>query len=364
VGKPGRTSPGPHGLIRVSRHRDEQRLVGQAVTQFLRHRQPALPRHRQVADGFETARHIRAQDRSRHTPIIFVTAYDSDEFPVPAAYELGAVDYLVKPLVPAILRAKVAVFVDLVLQAARLRDLERERAARAAAEEENRRIEEFLATLAHELRSPLAPIRNGLQILRSGPGTAGWAEVCGLMERQVANLVRMVDDLMDVARTGRGKLRLKAEKLDLRAAAEAAAETAGPVCQAAGHRLHVHLPGGPVHVEADQTRLVQVLTNLLANAAKYTPAGGDINLVVAVAERTAVVRVKDGGVGISAEMLPKVFDLFAQADRSLDQAQGGLGIGLALVKRLVEMHGGTVEAKSDGPGTGSEFVVRLPLTGA
>jgi signal transduction histidine kinase len=196
-----------------------------------------------------------------------------------------------------------------------------------------------------------------------GPGTVAWEQVCGAMERQVATLVRMVDDLMDVARTGQGKLRLQTEKMDLRAAAEMAAEAVRPVCEAAAHSLTVRLPPEPLGVAADLTRLTQVLTNLLTNATKYTPPGGHIELAVAVEEGKAVVRVRDNGVGIPAELLPRVFDLFTQADQSLDRAQGGLGIGLALVKRLVEAHGGTVEANSDGPGTGSEFVVRLPLAG-
>jgi signal transduction histidine kinase len=166
-----------------------------------------------------------------------------------------------------------------------------------------------------------------------------------------------------VARTGQGKLRLVTSTVDLRGAVEAAAETARPACEAAGHRLAVRLPPDPVRVEADLTRLTQVLTNLLTNAAKYTPAGGDIGLEVAVEGAEVVVRVRDTGVGIPADMLPRLFDLFAQMDHSLDRAQGGLGIGLALVKRLVEMHGGTVEANSEGPGAGSEFVVRLPLAG-
>jgi signal transduction histidine kinase len=234
--------------------------------------------------------------------------------------------------------------------------------ARAAAhlEAEARRKDEFLATLAHELRNPLAPIRNALQILRlAGEGPVAERNRA-LIERQVDQLVRLVDDLLDVSRAMRGKVTLRLERVDLRAVAAQAVETAHPLISARGHALNVALPPEPVPLDADPLRLVQVVGNLLVNAAKYTERGGRIWLEVGGGEG-AVLRVRDTGIGIAPDLLPHVFDLFVQADQSATRAQGGLGIGLTLVRTLVEMHGGTVEAHSPGPGGGSEFVVRLPL---
>jgi two-component system CheB/CheR fusion protein len=181
------------------------------------------------------------------------------------------------------------------------------------------------------------------------------------MERQVQHLVRLVDDLLEVSRVTRGKIELRKERVELAAIVQSALETSRPLIEEAGHDLTVSLPSEPVYLEADPTRLAQVFLNLLNNAAKYTDPGGRIWLTAELAGNEVLVRVRDTGIGIPADMLPRVFDLFTQADRTLERSQGGLGIGLSLVRSLVEMHGGTVAAHSDGPGKGSEFIVRLPL---
>ena len=461
-------------------------------------------------DGFETATLIRRRKKTEHTPIIFVTAL-SDEMHLNQGYSLGAVDYILSPVSPDVLRTKVGVFVDLYRMTEQVRRqaeervaLAREQAARAAAEEAARRLRflaeagavlgrsleatailrglaklavpfladfaaavllepdgawrtetagapenaplpagfaerirgvlttgatvaadgapaclavplkargrlvgalalggpgrryaaevvtlaedlagraaaalenarlyhdleeqdrrktEFLAMLAHELRNPLAPIRNAVQILRrpiTDKAGREWAQ--DVIDRQVGQMVRLVDDLLDVSRITRGKVKLKPEAIDVSRAAAVAVETSRPLIDARRQELTVALSPEPLWVTADAARLAQVLANLLNNAAKYTEQGGRISLTAAREGDEAVFRVRDTGVGIPEEMLPRVFELFTQVDRSLDRSEGGLGIGLTLAHRLVEMHGGTLQAFSDGPGRGSEFVVRL-----
>ncbi len=229
-------------------------------------------------------------------------------------------------------------------------------------QENDRRKNEFLAMLSHELRNPLAPIRNALQVLHlCGKDLTKIEWVRTVIDRQVTHLVRLVDDLLDVSRITRGKIRFQRERLDVAAVVESAAESSRPDIEAHAHEFTVSLPPTPICVEGDPARLAQVLSNLLHNAAKYTPDGGRIWLSVAQEGTEAVFRVRDNGAGIPKEMLTKVFDLFTQVDRSLDRSQGGLGIGLTLVRSLVEMHQGRVEAFSEGPDRGSEFVVRLPI---
>ncbi len=233
-----------------------------------------------------------------------------------------------------------------------------------ALKDADRRKDEFLATLAHELRNPLAPLRNGLQILRLSRGDAAAADrAMGMMDRQLGQMVHLVDDLLDVSRITRGKLHLRRDRVELAAVVRNAVEASRPLVEAAGHRLAVSLPPEPVHLDADPTRLAQVLSNLLTNAAKYTERGGDIRLAAERRGDGVVVSVRDTGIGIAAEHLPRLFEMFSQVDSALERSPGGLGIGLALVRGLVEMHGGTVEARSEGRGRGSEFVVRLPLPG-
>jgi PAS domain S-box-containing protein len=231
-----------------------------------------------------------------------------------------------------------------------------------ALRETDRRKDEFLAMLAHELRNPLAPIRNALHVVQMrGQGQQAGQEAWGMIERQVETLVRLVDDLLDVSRIGRGKINLRKEPVDVATLVARAVEGSRPLIEARKHDLKIALSDEPMRVEADPTRMAQVLWNLLNNAAKYTPEGGRIWLTAAKEGGEAVIRVRDTGMGIPPEMLPKMFDLFTQAERTLDRAEGGLGIGLTLVRRLTEMHNGIVEACSAGPGQGSEFVVRLPL---
>jgi PAS domain S-box-containing protein len=231
-----------------------------------------------------------------------------------------------------------------------------------ALKEADRRKDEFLATLAHELRNPLAPIRNAMRILRLAEGNPEATEQArGVMERQVHQMVRLIDDLLDVSRITRGMVEIRKARIDLQDVINNAVETSRPLLEEFGHSLAVTGPPEPIVLEADQTRLAQVFSNLLNNAAKFTTRGGRIWLTAAREGAQAVVCVRDSGVGIAAEMLPRVFDLFTQADRSLEKSQGGLGIGLTLVRRLVELHGGTVEARSEGLGRGSEFIVRLPI---
>jgi signal transduction histidine kinase len=343
-------------------------------------------------DGFATARLIRGRERSRHTPIIFLTAGDGADFPLVRAYELGAVDYLVKPLVPEILRAKVAVFVELAQKTERLRQMERAEGERRLAEERqrwelaraqeeadrqrrraeelaeaDRRKDEFLALLGHELRNPLAPIRNAVAVLRRAGGLAPSArsesaaeQARGVIERQVAHMARLVDDLLDISRITTGKIVLRKQPVELGSAIEHALETCRPLLEARGHHLAVELPPG-LWLEADPARLKQVIVNLLTNAAKYTEPGGRVGLRAVPQGDSVVLRVWDSGVGIPPDMLDRIFEKFTQVDRSPSSAsQWGLGVGLSLVKALVELHGGSVTAASAGPGQGSTFTVHLP----
>ena len=238
----------------------------------------------------------------------------------------------------------------------------------ARLQEQDQRKDEFLATLAHELRNPLAPIRNGLQIMRLTHGDAEATERTRLMmERQVEQMVHLIDDLLDLSRISRGKIELRQQRIELAGVIAQAIEISRPSIDQAAHDLFVEVPHGPIYVDADLTRLAQVFSNLLNNAAKYTPRGGRIRLTVQRLGTEAVVSVKDDGIGIPTRMLSKIFDMFTQVDRNGERSQSGLGIGLSIVKQLVEMHGGTVEARSngdgdgDGSGSGSEFVVRLPM---
>jgi PAS domain S-box-containing protein len=232
-----------------------------------------------------------------------------------------------------------------------------------ALREADRRKDEFLAMLAHELRNPLAPLSNSLQILRLTEDLPPAVEhVRDIMQRQVDHMVRLVDDLLEVSRITRGKIELRKRPVELMSVIGSAIETSRPLIEANQHQLAVSLSPEPLPLEADAVRLAQVVANLLNNAAKYTPAGGQIWLSARREGPEALISIRDTGVGIAREMLPKVFDLFAQVDRTLVRAQGGLGIGLTLARNLVQMHGGRIEARSDGAGKGSEFVVRLPLS--
>lgn len=245
------------------------------------------------------------------------------------------------------------------------RDIGPLKRANQALRDANRRKDEFLATLAHELRNPLAPIRNVLQVLKLPQLDATIAqESRDVMERQVEHMVRLVDDLLDASRVMRGKIELRREPVELATIVARAVETAKSLIEAQGHRLDIALPADSLRLDADQVRLAQVLGNLLTNSAKYTQPNGQIKLSAQRDGKQAVVRIRDNGIGIAPDMLPHIFELFVQADHSSSRAQGGLGIGLTIVKNLVELHGGSVSAQSEGLGKGSEFEIRLPLAPA
>ncbi|MGH7561365.1 MAG: hybrid sensor histidine kinase/response regulator [Gemmatimonadales bacterium] len=227
--------------------------------------------------------------------------------------------------------------------------------------EADQRKDEFLATLAHELRNPLAPLRYSLEILRMDGGGPAARRVHDMMERQINHMDRLVDDLLDVSRITRGKIELRRGRVDLAAIVRAALETSQPIIELSHHELSVKMPAETLYLEADPVRLAQVLANLLNNAAKYTDEGGRIWLQAEAGNGEVMISVRDDGIGITPEMLPRVFDLFTQVDQTLGRSRGGLGIGLTLARQLVEMHGGRIEARSPGEGRGSEFLVTLPL---
>jgi signal transduction histidine kinase len=318
-------------------------------------------------DGLETAELLRKHPVTRHTPIIFLSAF-ADEPQMKRGYALGAVDFIQSPSVPEVVRSKVKVFVELALMQRRARAMEDERLAlfqveaeKRAAEEANRRKDEFLAMLSHELRNPLAPLRNVVEILRRAPvtdATVSWARE--VLERQVVNLSLLVDDLLDVSRVAQGKVKLQKEPAELAKIISNAVEIARPLMRSRRHQVMVSMPPAPVWVLADFGRLTQVFANLLTNAAKYTPEGGQIELSATTLDGKVEVAVHDNGIGIEAELLPRIFDLFTQADRSLGRSEGGLGIGLTVVKRLVELHDGEIAAQSGGADKGSVFTVVLP----
>ncbi len=356
-----------------------------------------------IMDGYETARLIRQRRRSRHTPIIFVTGHSRDKLEVLDAYNFGAVDFLFKPVEVKVLRAKAAVFVDLhkrtaevAIQAERLRAHEERLHAQLLHEERRRweegelrrantemmatarRQDEFLAMLGHELRNPLAPIVTGLEVLRRGipaesAGVEGQSDRNELLERtheavdrQVKHLSRLVDDLLDISRINSGRIELRREEVDLRqlvAQAVAASETA---LSERKHKLTQSIPPEPLWILADSVRVVQAISNLLNNAARYTDPCGRIELVCEKQDDWVELRLTDNGRGISPELLPYVFDMFVQ-ERTTG-SDGGMGLGLTLVKRLVSLHSGSVAVASglsrpngqDGR-VGSVFTIRLPL---
>jgi signal transduction histidine kinase len=363
-------------------------------------------------DGFEAATLIHQHPRFEKTPIIFVTGVHVSELDRLKGYKVGAVDYVSIPVVPEILRSKVAVLVELHLKRRELQELNRNLAqanqrlaqanttlqaektreletlnrvlqranqelesanrslqtevtertrAELALKEADRHKDEFLAMLAHELRNPLAPIHNAIALMHrtplSDPQLIWSRDVVG---RQLSHLTRLVDDLLDVSRITRGKINLNKEVIELGALVARTVETVQPLLEERGHTLNVEMAEGALAVLGDPTRLMQAVGNVLSNAAKYTERGGLITLVARQTGAEVEIRVRDNGIGIPPDLMPMIFNLFTQLDRTSGR-QSGLGIGLALVQRLVEMHGGSVTAHSDGPGRGSEFVIRLPL---
>jgi len=242
-------------------------------------------------------------------------------------------------------------------------DLTEQKRAERQLLEADRTKDEFLAILSHELRNPLTPIRNALEVLRrSGHDPLVAGRAYAVMERQVYQLVRLTDDLLDVSRITRDQIDLRRERIDLRLALQSAVETTQPLIDVAGHLLSIELPRDPIWVDADSARMTQAFANLLNNAVKYTDRGGRITVRASVESAQAIVTVTDTGIGIAEDVLPRIFDMFMRSDDSPDRVREGLGIGLTLAKRLIELHEGTIEAMSDGHGRGTTFVTRLPLT--
>jgi signal transduction histidine kinase len=322
-------------------------------------------------DGLETAGFIRQYKKSAHTPIIFITAY-ADEMQTAKGYSLGAVDYILSPIQPEILRSKVKVFVELFhlqqqtrLMAEERVALERAETARKSAEEANRLKDEFIAMLSHELRNPLGPIRAAVEVIRRiAPPDPKLALAGNMMERQVTHLVRLVDELLDVARMGRGRITLKKEQLELERVIANGLDPVRQQIESRNQTLAVSVPAAPVWLLGDSVRLGQVISNLVSNASKFTKEGGRIQVDATASRGQAVITVRDTGVGIEPELLPRIFELFVQGERSLDRSKGGMGIGLTLVRHLVELHQGHVEAYSAGPGKGAVFSVSLPCISA
>jgi len=330
-------------------------------------------------DGFELAELMRGMERTRRVPIIFLTAGTADRQRRFRGYEAGAVDFLHKPIEPDILRSKTDVFFELFRQrqeVAMQRDelrvatdenvrlLHESRQYAAELKEADRRKDEFLAMLAHELRNPLAPVRNAVEILRlSGPVNDAIESAREILARQVAHMARLIDDLLDVARIARGKVRLRTERCDLAELVRQTSEDYRPTLAAIGVSFKVDVPKKPLPLTADPTRVAQVIGNLLHNAGKFTPRGGLVSVSVEddSRERIGIVKVSDTGAGLDKAVMAHLFEPFSQADQPLDRQNGGLGLGLALVKGLLELHGGSIEAASAGLNQGSTFTMRIPL---
>lgn len=312
-------------------------------------------------DGFELAEFMRGSERARHIPIIFVTAGAASPQRRFRGYEAGAVDFIQKPIETHILRSKANVFFELYQQRRQIEaqrdDLE---AAAKALRRADRHKDSFLAVLAHELRNPVAALAGGLHLLNKDIPKERAQDIRTRMERMLDHLTHLVDDLLDVSRVSQGKIALKKARVELGDVLRSAIEASQHNIEAGGHRFVTDIPADPIWLDADHTRLAQIVANLLNNAAKYTPPGGTVSLTAAALDGMVEVKVTDTGVGIAPEMQSKIFEIFAQVEDHLGKAQGGLGIGLALVKQLVTLHGGTIEVESAGEGMGSSFTLRLP----
>lgn len=311
-------------------------------------------------DGFELAEFLRGNERTRHVPIIFLTAGSADAQRRFRGYEAGAVDFLQKPIDASVLRSKSNVFFDLYEQRRQI-IAQRDELARLTEDLRlaDRRKNAFLGMVGHELRNPIMAFGAGLHLLKRRADDAAAEQVRERMDRQIRHMTRLIEDLLDVARIDQGKIVLRTERIDLADAVALAVELSRPQIDAQGHKLTVALPEAPIWLQADQARIAQVVSNLLSNAAKYTPPGGAIRLSVRREGAYAAIEVADTGVGIPPEMQGQVFELFAQVDRGEGQSEG-LGIGLALVRQLVTLHGGVIELKESAVGQGSTFLVLLP----
>nr|WP_218106297.1 response regulator [Duganella sp. SG902] len=328
-------------------------------------------------DGFETAAAIHARARSADIPIIFITAFLADELDRLKAYQHGAVDFLFTPVIPQILYAKISVFVALAMKNEELKKqarqlsqrtteltatnqrLTREIAERQTVERQNHAKDEFLAMLGHELRNPLSAISSAASLIGlPGVSADGVQRAKKIIQRQSQHLGRIVDDLLDLSRAMSGKILLNRAPLDLAALVAQTLETYRATGRSTDYELEQDLDPG--WVDGDSTRLEQIASNLIDNALKYTPPGGRIEIRTWVEHDEVLLSVRDSGVGIPADLLPHVFDVFVQGSSTLDRSQGGLGIGLSLVRRLAELHGGSIEADSQGAHRGSTFTLRLP----
>lgn len=313
-------------------------------------------------DGFELAEFMRGNERARHVPIIFLTAGSADGQRRFRGYEAGAVDFIQKPIEADILRSKTDVFFDLYDQRRQIMAQRDELAALASALKlADRRKNEFLAVLGHELRNPIAALGAGLHLLERREGTEAARDIRGQMDRHVQHLSRLIEDLLDIARIDQGKISLKVERLSVQEVLAFAVETSQPLIDAAHHRLVLDIADEPLWLEADHARVTQIVSNLLNNAARYTPAGGEIRLSAQGFADRVEIEVADNGIGIPADMQARIFDLFAQVKNPGGASQEGLGIGLALVRQLVELHGGTILLKHSAPDRGTIFQVCLPV---
>ncbi|QWC57688.1 response regulator [Erythrobacter sp. 3-20A1M] len=313
-------------------------------------------------DGFELAEFMRANERSRHIPIIFLTAGSGDATRRFRGYEAGAVDFIQKPIEADILRSKSRVFYDLFVQrrqiTAQRDELEGLTAALQAADHQKNR---FLAVLAHELRNPLAVLTAGLNILERKSDGAATDTVRKSMRQNLSHMIRLVDDLLDINRIERGKISLRREKVLVSEIMPAALEVAGPAIEAGHHALDVVLPTDPIELDVDPARFIQIVGNVVGNAARYTPKGGRIEVTVTGNATSVSIAISDNGVGIPADQQSRIFDMFEQSDAGMGIGGDGLGIGLALVKQLVELHDGTIQLLRSAPGAGSTFEIRLPI---
>jgi signal transduction histidine kinase len=313
-------------------------------------------------DGFELAELMRGSERSRHVPIIFVTAGSGDTARRFRGYEAGAVDFIQKPIEPDILRSKANVFFELYNQRRQIAKQRDSLAAmglelQAADAQKNR----FLAVLAHELRNPIMALVAGLRLLERREGTDAVPEIRSAMNRSLGHMTRLVEDLLDISRIEQGKISLRHEELLLQDVIGFAIETVQPIIDSAEHRLHLALPDDPVRLRGDHARVTQIVGNLISNAARYTPNGGNIRVSLRSEDRWAKIEITDNGIGIAPEQQGRIFDIFAQVAPDGRMNQEGLGIGLALVKQLVELHGGRILLTRSAPGEGSSFEVWLPL---
>lgn len=312
-------------------------------------------------DGFQLAEFMRGSSRTSHVPIIFVTAGSADSQRRFRGYEAGAVDFIQKPIEADILRSKTRVFCELYDQR---REILRQRdeldlRARALAAAD-RRKNEFLAVLGHELRNPLMALRAGLQLLARDQGANEADTIRNRMSTQVLHLSRLIEDLLDVTRIDQGKIALRLERISVQAVIDSAVDTSQPKIDVGNHPLTIVGPDEPAWVVADFTRLSQIVSNLLTNAAKYTPAEGTIELRVDLESDVVIISVTDNGIGIPDHLQAEIFDLYSQVPGPDARSAEGLGIGLALVRQLVDLHKGSITVASDGVDQGSRFTVRLP----